>query len=81
MDAKKLRDERRRAELSLTAVAGALNRTKSWLSKIENGTITVDNKTFHKINQTIERLRTLREKQWDFSDLRLPDAKNRHSVR
>lgn len=80
MNAKRIRYERQRADLSLAAVAGVLGRTRSWLSKIESGTITVDKTTLQRIGRAIERLQNLRamsEKNWDFSDLRLSDPKNR----
>lgn len=83
MNCKKIRDQRRRAELSLAVVAAAVNRTKGWLSKVENGLIAVDAKTAHKISAAIERLKNLRamqETSWNFDDVKLPDAKNRRTV-
>lgn len=82
MDGKRIRDERQRADLSLAVVAAAVNRTKSWLSKVEHGQIPVDTGTRLRIEEAITRLRSIQEHLFGksphlLSDLALPDAKNR----
>lgn len=85
MDVTELREQRRRAGLSLAAVAGALNRTKGWLCNIERGRAVADSDMRRRIGEAIKRLRSLRESTWgrarELSDLKLPDAKNRQIAR
>lgn len=80
MDIKQLRDKRRRNHLPQGVVAAAINRTKSWLCNVEHGRIDVDAAVRARIGQAIDRLvrlQSMQQQRWDFSDLRLPDAKNR----